>query len=111
MGMFDYINYNGHEYQTKDTPVQAMETYEIRGDELWFNKVEREWVKNEESFFGGYLEPISSEWEFCKKFDGLIRFYREDLDNGGYKHNAWIEYEALFMDGKIIKLTEKKEHI
>jgi hypothetical protein len=111
MGMFDYINYNGHEYQTKDTPEQGMETYEIRGDELWYKQVEREWVENENdnSFLPGYLQEVSHEWKFCKNFDGLIRFYREDLDSGGYKNDAWIKYKALFMDGKIIKLEEIKD--
>jgi hypothetical protein len=103
MGMFDYINYEGHEYQTKDTPEQGMETYEIRGDELWYNEVQREWVDNAESLFGGYLEEISSQWKFCDKFDGLIRFYRDD------ENDKWIEYRVLFMDGKIIKLEEIKD--
>jgi hypothetical protein len=104
MGMFDYVNYEGCEYQTKDTPEQGMETYEIRGDELWYKQVEREWYEDEDSLFGGYLREISHEWKFCKDFDGLIRFYREDKENGGYKEDKWIEYKALFMDGKIIKL-------
>jgi hypothetical protein len=109
MGMFDYINYQGHEYQTKDTPEQGMETYEIRGDELWYKQVEREWVKDEDAFLCGYLTEISHEWKFRNKFDGEIRFYREDKDSGGYKNDAWVEYRALFMDGKIIKLTEVKD--
>jgi hypothetical protein len=49
---------------------------------------------------------VSHEWKFCKDFDGLIRFYREDKENGGYKNSAWIEYKALFMDGKIIKFEQ-----
>jgi hypothetical protein len=106
--MFDYINYQGHEYQTKDTPDQFMSLYEIRGDELWLKKVESEWV-NDDSIFGGYLQEVSHKWVFCDYFDGEIRFYREDDDNGGYKNDAWIEYRALFMDGKIIKLTEVKD--
>ena len=46
MGMFDYVNFRSHEYQTKDTPAQGLETYEIRDDELWYKQVEREWVKD-----------------------------------------------------------------
>jgi hypothetical protein len=42
----------------------------------------------------------------CDKFDGLVRFYREDEDNGGYKADKWIEYKALFMDGKILKIEK-----
>jgi len=102
MGMFDTIRYKNHEYQTKDTPEQGLELYEIRGDELWYKQVEREWVKDGDALFGGYLTEISHEWKFCDKFDGLIRFYRSEND-------LWIEYKALFMDGKIIKLEEIKD--
>lgn len=103
MGLFDYIRYEKHDYQTKDTPAQFMELYEIRGDELWYKEVEREYVEDEDHILGGYLTELSHEWKFCKDFDGLIRFYREDTENGGYKNDAWIEYRALFMDGKMIK--------
>jgi hypothetical protein len=108
MGVFDEILYNRELYQTKDTPAQCLELYEIRGDELWYKEVEREYVKDEEHFLGGYFTEVSHEWKFCNKFDGLIRFYREDKENGGYKEDKWIEYRALFMDGKIIKLEEIK---
>lgn len=104
MGVFDEILYNRELYQTKDTPAQCLELYEIRGDELWYKEVEREYVKDEEHILGGYLTEVSHEWKFCKNFDGLIRFYREDKENGGYKEDKWIEYKALFMDGKILKL-------
>jgi hypothetical protein len=106
MGMFDYINYGGHEYQTKDTPDQFMEHYEIRHGELWYKQVEREYIEDDGNLFGGCLHEISHEWKFLNTFDGLIRIYREDEKNGGYKNGAWIEYDMLFMNGKIIKLTE-----
>ena len=108
MGMFDSIHFEGKEYQTKDTPEQALDTYEIRGDELWWRKTEHDWVEDEDAMFGGYLQETSHEWIFCENFDGLIRFYREDEDNGGYEKNAWIEYKALFMNGKIIKFEQKQ---
>jgi hypothetical protein len=103
MGMFDYINYDGHQYQTKDTPAQMLDTYEIRGNELWYKKVELEFTKEDSHVFGGYLKEISHEWVFCEDFDGVINFYREDKENGGYKKNKWIDYKVLFMNGKIIK--------
>lgn len=106
MGMFDSLWFEKNEYQTKDTPQQSMDTYEIRGDELWWRKVDYEWVEEKDSLFGGHLNEVSHEWLFCEKFDGLIRFYREDKENGGYKSNKWIEYKALFMDGKIIKFEQ-----
>ena len=108
MGMFDHLNFRDKQYQTKDTPQQSMDTYEIRGDELWWRKTEYEWSEEKDSMFGGYLKEVSHEWVFCHKFDGLIRFYREDKENGGWEKNAWEEWNALFMDGKIIKLERKE---
>ena len=102
MGMFDNLHYEGKEYQTKDTPQQSMDTYEIRGNELWWRKTEYEWAEEKESMFGGYLKEVSHEWVFCHKFDGLIRFYRTLGDD------AWEEWNALFMDGKIIKLERNE---
>lgn len=106
MGMFDYINYGGHEYQTKDTPDQFMEHYEIRGDELWYKQVEREYVEDDTDLFGCRLQEISHEWKFLDTFDGILKIYRENKELGGHKKDAWIEYAMLFMNGKIIKLTE-----
>ena len=51
MGMFDSIHFEGKEYQTKDTPEQALDTYEIRGDELWWRKTEHDWVEDEDGNF------------------------------------------------------------
>lgn len=104
MGMFDTVRYNNEEYQTKDTPDQFMSHYEIRGDELWYKKVETEWV-NGEGLFGGHLKEVSHEWLFLNDFDGAIEISREDKENGGYKNNAWVTYKMLFMDGRMIKCT------
>lgn len=101
--MFDTIRYNDHEYQTKDTPAQCLEYYEIRSDELWYKKTKREWTEDEGSLFGGYLKEVSHEWVFCNDFDGGIYFYRENTDQGGWKNDKWVEYKALFMDGRMIK--------
>lgn len=97
MGMFDYIKYQEKEYQTKDTPQQTMDTYEIRGDELWWKKTEYEWETND-SLFGGGLKEVSSEWVLCKDYNGIILFYRSTSGD------SWEEYKALFMDGKLIKM-------
>lgn len=106
--MFDYLRYEGKQYQTKDTPQQCIDTYEIRGDELWWRKVEYEWVEKKDWIFSGHLNEVSHEWLFCDRFDGVIDFYREDKDNGGWEKNAWIEYHALFNNGKMIKLERKE---
>jgi hypothetical protein len=107
MGMFDQLYYRGNQYQTKDTPAQALDNYRIEDDQLWFEDYESEWVDGE-GIFGGGIRKFNERWEPCNGFDGLIRFYREDLDRGGYKADAWIEYEALFMNGHMIKLTQTR---
>jgi hypothetical protein len=108
MGMFDELLWKNNLYQTKDTPEQGLELYEIRGDELWYKEVKREYVDDPGHFLGGYLQEISHEWKFCDKFDGLIRFYR-DIGKDENDEYIWEEYKALFMDGKIIKLEEVKD--
>jgi hypothetical protein len=91
--MFDYIRYKGNSYQTKDTPAQFMAQYEIRGDELWYNHVEHEWVEDNDALFGGGLEPISSSWERVEDFDGAIEF--GDLEK---------DFIALFWEGRMIRI-------
>jgi hypothetical protein len=57
MGMFDYIKYRGEEYQTKDTPRQLMDNYEIRDDgTLWYENYDGDWMADDDTLFGGYLE-------------------------------------------------------
>jgi len=108
MGMFDYVHFEGKRYQSKDTPYQLMDNYEIRDDgTLWHEDYDAEWI-DDEGHFGGYLRPINLQWTWCDTFDGVIRFSREDEARGGWKNDAWIEYEALFMDGRMIKLTQTK---
>lgn len=101
MGMFDYIKYRGDEYQTKDTPRQLMDNYEIRDDILWYENYDGDWMEDDDTLFGGYLEKKNVRWEPLMYFDGQIRFYR-----AGANRDTWIEYKALFMNGRIIKFTE-----
>lgn len=106
MGMFDYLIYNGTEYQTKDTPDQALGTYELKDDGLWYKKVEYEWEENA-SIFGGYLKEISHEWLKLDTFDGIITFYdyiKNPSDGTVYEE----EWKVFLMDGNIIKLKRIK---
>ena len=106
MGMYDDLIYNGKVYQTKDTPSQVLETYEIRDRELWFKKVERVWVETEGDIFGGHLEAVSHEWIFCSDFDGRIVFYDYKYnDDGSLYHEEW---DSLFMNGKLLKIKRLK---
>ena len=83
MGMFDYVHYQGKEYQSKDTPRQLMDKYEIRIDQesnqeqLWVEEYEAEYVEEEGYFLGGYLKQFNERWVFLEDFDGLIKIYRQ----------------------------------
>ena len=112
MGMFDNLYYEGKEYQTKDTPNQALDKYKIEVDQdsghtyLWVEEYDSEWVEEPDRFLGGYIRQFNERWVRCDDFDGNIVFYREDVENGGWKNGAWIEYSALFMDGKLLRIKE-----
>jgi hypothetical protein len=99
MGMFDFVHFEGNQYQTKDTPCQLMDNYEIRDDgTLWHEEYECDWVEEADRFGGGYLKQYNHHWACCDEFDGVIRFYyyRSEEDQE--------EYEALFMDGQMLKI-------
>ena len=103
MGMFDNIEYRGRQYQTKDTPLQTLDNYRIEQDldsghwRLWHEEYDSEWVEDE-GLFGGSIRQSNERWVCCNDFDGVIRFYyyRSEEDQE--------EYEALFMDGQMLKI-------
>ena len=104
MGMFDNIEYRGRQYQTKDTPLQTLDNYKIEQDQdsghwyLWHEESDSEWVDSEDTLFGGTIVQSNERWVCCDDFDGVIRFYyyRTEEDQE--------EYEALFMDGQMLKI-------
>ena len=87
MGMFDYlhcklpqVNKPDMRFQTKCTPSQYLELYEIREDgTLWHQNCE------------------SMEWSRLEDYRGEIVFYEETEDE-------WFEYSAIFIGGKVIDL-------
>jgi hypothetical protein len=107
MGMFDNIEYRGRQYQTKDTPLQTLDNYKIEQDQdsghwrLWHEEYDSEWVDSDENaLFGGTFHQSNHRWVCCDDFDGLIRFYY-------YRSNEdQEEYEALFMDGQMLKIRQ-----
>ena len=110
MGMFDHLYYEGHEYQTKDTPNQALDNYKIEHDQdsghifLWREDYDAEWV-DDEGFLGGSMKTSNHRWVHCWDFDGNIRFYR--TENEG---ETWIEYSALFMDGRLLRIKRIEDN-
>jgi len=107
MGMFDWVEFEGNKYQSKDTPRQMLDQYKI--DELgrlWVEEYDAEWINDASHLFGMYLDTKNHHWKWCDDFSGSLRFYRENQEQGGYSANAWIEYEALFKDGCMIDLKQ-----
>lgn len=142
MGMFDNVRCkyplpvagaNDLEYQTKDTPAQFLDWYEIRkSGTLWHETYEHEdkskygkWCSEhpgqtppEGMFtlfdFAGCFGRKNKRWERCK-MTGEIRFYAylspdKDLGGEGVTHSEhdWLEWSAYFVDGKLKELHQIK---
>lgn len=110
MGMFDWVEWEGRKYQSKDTPNQMCDEYRI--DELgrlWVEEYDAEWVRDEtNTLFGMRMDTTNHRWRECVEFTGPMRFYREDEERGGHKVNAWNEWQAEFKCGQMtgLKLIE-----
>jgi len=127
MGMFDdlrceyplpVVGANGLAYQTKDTPAQYLDLYEIRSDgTLWHQEYDIEdhsklgkWMAenpgkepSEEQInlmnIGGCMTRVNKRW-VQEHLTGEIRFYT----SLGQKHTGWIEWSADFVEGKLNQL-------
>ncbi len=105
MGMFDWVEFQGHQYQTKDTPRQLCDNYRIDDlGRLWVEEYDAELVKDPEHIFGVYIKQTNQRWVEEQSFTGTMRFYREDPERGGRKDSAWVEWLAEFKLGCMIKL-------
>jgi hypothetical protein len=122
------IDWENEVFQTKDLE-NLLETYEItKSGKLKHLWQEREWVKEEDGFFGGYLNVVREEWRDVD-FHGTINFYTTHTDNNKYHwdfinddpeqmtwddielivgNDWWFEFEAYFTKGKLdeIKLIK-----
>jgi hypothetical protein len=109
MGMFDYLLYEGHQYQTKNTPSQLCDNYKIAYDQdsghqyLWHENYDAEWVEDD-GLFGGTIRQFNHRWEHCADFTGILYFYREDRANGGWKNDKWVEYKATIINGNCVNI-------
>jgi hypothetical protein len=105
MGMFDWVEFEGNRYQSKDTPNQLCDEYRITQlGLLMVEEYDAELVKDPNHIFGVYIEQNNRRWRECREFSGTIKFYREDPARGGYEQGAWIEWEAEFKLGAMINL-------
>lgn len=135
MGMFDQIvcKYllpasfswaNKLTYQTKDTPSQFMDDYEIREDgTLWVEDFRIEdrsaatkWLvenpdKTDDDLpeeLGGWkgmigvMTRVPLGWKRVENFvTGEIRFY----NTLGSDHSGWIEWSAYFEEGRAVRIN------
>jgi hypothetical protein len=120
-------------FQTKDTPDQALSHYKIDGAGLlWVKKVEGHWEGGKEvsddapfsekmASFGHFV--VDEEWWDVEYFTGAINFYEgyrhpdykspeADYDSDEWKRfeTGWVEYCALFKDGKLIEDIQLTKH-
>lgn len=132
MGMFDDIKClyplpvegaNAHPYQTKSTPAQFMDNYEIREDgSLWHEEYEIEdrsaagtWRREHpgqdppEELSGlnsivGLMTRVNCRWQHVDSFTGEIRFYHCYGNKPG-DYSGRIEWSAYFLNGKLREIN------
>ena len=130
MGLFDDIKCkyplpvagaNKLDYQTKDTPSQFMDQYEIREDgTLWYEEYDIEdyseyskWKKEHPN----EPEPDETKQPFGWKFFGCLgkankRWVQEKMSGEicfytslGKDHSGWLEFSAYFKNGQLQQLN------
>lgn len=114
MGMFDNIkcsyklpiekDFSKEVFQTKNTPAQWLDHYEIREDgTLWHENYDTEDQSdpNEIGFkrFSGCCTKVNKRWEFVKDFIGEIRFYTTYNSD-----KCCIEFSSYFANGILKEL-------
>jgi hypothetical protein len=110
MGMFDYIlckyplplkSAQNLEFQTKDTPCQFMDYYEITES----GRLKRETYDIEDrsdktakglAALAGCMTRVNKRW-VRETYTGEIRFYT----SLGKNHTGWIEFSAYFVKGML----------
>lgn len=112
MGMFDDLRChyplpregaNALAYQTKDTPAQWMDLYEIRADgSLWHETYDIE-DRSDPNATGllalaGAMTRVNKRWE-PERLTGEIRFY-------DYANGEWTVFSAYFIDGQIREIVD-----
>ena len=99
METFDYIEYKGVQYQSKDTPNQLMDNYKIDPNNmLYVEQYDFIWHEDVNSPNGYRGEKVNHRWSKCGSYEGTINFWR--IDENGKR----IGYSAFIFDGRIVKL-------
>lgn len=92
-------------FQTKDFDC-CLDTYKVENGQLFYEKVEREWVESD-GMFGGYMREISRS---LKKREDTATFYVYDFLPNDIA-DIWIEFKVIFIKGIVdeIKLFKFEE--
>lgn len=85
-------------FQTKDLECYLL-TYKVKNGQLFYEKVEREWVESD-GMFGGYMNEISRSLE--KREDTVTVYFYDLLFND--VADIWIEFKAVFIKGVLDKI-------
>jgi hypothetical protein len=119
MGMFDNLickyplpvdtDLSKEIFQTKNTPSQFLDNYEIREDGTLLHEtydIENRSNPNAKGItkFIGCMTRVNKRWEKVSDFIGEIRFYTT-LDGD----KTLIEFSAYFVDGKMKEIHLIKE--
>lgn len=110
MGMFDHLTCkyplpvsgaNDLDYQTKDTPSQVLDNYEIREDgALWFRDYTVRVEDDPKSPVGITVHRENEVWKPVI-LTGEIRFYTTLQSD----HTGWIEWSGYFERGILVRLN------
>lgn len=114
--MFDYVRckyplplseYQDRVFQTKDTPAQYCDIYEIREDgTLWYETydIEDRSDPKAEGFkrFLGCMTKVNRRW-VAEPMTGEISFY--DFPTGDHNDGGWVEFSAYFVNGKLREIN------
>lgn len=110
MGMFDTVacRYplprkvaDADDFQTKDTPAQFLDHYEIREDgTLWHEAYDLQRTGGP-SILDCHLERLNRRWEPVD-FDGELAIYAFGEEPGD-----WIEFLFTFQNGRVRSVEDK----
>lgn len=85
-------------FQTKDFDC-SLSTYKVENGQLFYQRVEREWIEDE-GMFGGHMREISRSLE--KREDTVTVYFYDFLFND--VADIWIEFKAVFIKGVLDKI-------
>lgn len=115
MGLYDDITvhyplpvegFDGHTFQTKDTPAQWLDKYEIRADgTLWHEAYDTE-DRSDPTTDGigklfGCLTRVNKRWEPVTGFTGEIEFH----DTLTPQHTGWISFSAYLEHSRVVGMN------